>query len=298
MKTDSPGNPPVLVTAIQTVVAMVAFAANSLLCRSALDGGEIDAASFTSIRILAGALTLVIVLRLSGDRSPTWFGGGWISPVLLAIYAGTFSFAYLRLSTGTGALIMFGSVQLTMILWALGSGERPGLLEWSGLIVAFAGMIYLVSPGVEAPPLSGAFLMTLSGISWGFYTIRGRGGINPMAATAGNFIVAVPLTLVISAVAFRSIEITATGLILAVFSGSLASGCGYVVWYAALRHLNSTRAAVVQLSVPLIAAAGGILFLSEAFSLRLIISSGLILGGVGMAVGGRPRPETVRASAV
>jgi drug/metabolite transporter (DMT)-like permease len=258
----------------------------------ALGNGAIDAASFTSVRLLSGAITLLIILRLSGGWSSPCFTGGWLSPLLLAVYAIAFSFAYLTLSTGTGALILFGSVQMTMILWALGSGERPSHFEWIGLLLAFAGMAYLVSPGIEAPSLIGAGLMATAGVAWGFYTVRGRGGTNPLAATTGNFILAVPFALVTSAFAYKSAGFTNPGLILAVLSGSLASGCGYVIWYAALRHLTSTRAAVVQLSVPMIAALGGVIFMREAVSLRLVLSSLLILGGVGLVVGGRSMVTT------
>ncbi|RKX35873.1 MAG: EamA family transporter [Verrucomicrobia bacterium] len=271
-------------------MALIAFAANSVLCRMALGNGAIDAASFTSVRLLSGAVTLLVILLLSGGRSSAWSTGGWLSPFLLAAYAIAFSFAYLTLSTGTGALILFGSVQMTMILWALRSGERPSRFEWAGLLLAFAGMAYLVSPGFEAPSFGGAFLMAVAGVSWGFYTVRGRGRSNPLAATTGNFILAVPFALATSALTFRSVELSTSGLVLGILSGSLASGCGYVVWYAALRHLTSTRAAVVQLSVPMIAAMGGVLFVSEAVSFRLVLSSVLILGGVGLAIGGR-RPK-------
>ncbi len=278
-----------LVTTVQTLIALVAFAANSVLCRMALGNGAIDAASFTSVRLLSGAITLVIILRLSGGWSTPWFTGGWLSPFLLAAYAIAFSFAYLTLSTGTGALILFGSVQLTMILWALGSGERPSRFEWVGLLLAFGGMAYLVSPGFKAPSLIGACLMAIAGVAWGFYTVRGRGGTNPLAATTGNFILAVPFALLTSVFAFKSAEFTYPGLVLAVLSGSIASGCGYVIWYAALRHLTSTRAAVVQLSVPMIAALGGVIFMAENVTFRLILSSALILGGVGLAIAGRPK---------
>lgn len=252
----------------------------------ALGSGSIDAASFTSIRLLSGAITLVLLAGVGRERATPWFTGGWISPVLLAAYATTFSFAYLSLSTGTGALVMFFSVQITIILWTLAKGERPSLLEWAGLAIALGGLIYLVSPGVEAPSLVGALLMTAAGVSWGFYTVRGRGGTNPLAATTGNFILAVPLVLLISLLTVPSADFSSSGVGLAVLSGALASGCGYVVWYSALRHLSSTHSAVVQLSVPVLAAIGGVALLDEEPTLRLVLSSALILGGIGLAIAG------------
>ena len=279
---------PVAATAALTVAALVAFAANSILCRMALGTGAIDAASFTAVRLLSGALVLLAVTRVirGGSARP---GGSWTSAVALFLYALTFSFAYLTLSAGTGALILFASVQVTMILAGLWSGERPPALEWAGIVVAVAGLVYLVLPGLAAPPLVGAMLMAMAGVSWGVYSLRGRGEENPLLATAASFVRSIPLLLVVVMFLMPRMEITVRGAALAALSGAVASGLGYVVWYAALQGLTATRAAAVQLSVPVIAAIGGVIFLSEMVSWRLLGSTAAILGGVGLAVWSRPR---------
>ncbi len=267
-----------------TVFALIAFAANSVLTRMALGQPTIDAASFATIRVVSGAATLVLVSSLSRQTEARQSRGSWASGSMLFLYAVPFSFAYLSLSTGTGALILFGMVQVTMILAALGSGERPHVWEWVGLVLAFAGLVYLVSPGLTAPSPIGSLLMAVAGISWGLYSLWGRGASNPLAATTGNFVRAVPMVLGVSLMALSQAHLSGTGVLLAVLSGALASGLGYVVWYAALRGLTRTRAATVQLSVPVLAAMGGVFFLSEAVSLRLVLSAMLILGGVGVAI--------------
>ena len=200
------------------------------------------------------------------------------------MYALAFSLAYLSLSTGTGALILFGSVQLTMILAALLGGERPHFLEWTGLFLALGGLVYLVFPGLKAPSPLGSALMAAAGISWGFYTLRGRDSSDPLADTASNFIRSVPFVISISLLNLKNIHLSTNGLLLAVTSGTITSGLGYVLWYAALRGLTTTRAATVQLSVPVLAAWSGIIFLSEEMSLRLLLAAVLILGGIGLAV--------------
>jgi len=219
---------------------------------------------------------------------------GWISPILLFGYAVPFSFSYTSLSAGTGALILFGAVQITMILSALRSGEKPHPLEWSGLLVAVAGLVYLVSPGLKAPSPVSSVLMVMAGVSWGLYSIRGRGTTSPLADTTHNFVFAVPAAVVINGVMHSQFRLTTPGMILAVISGGIASGMGYVIWYAALTGLSAMRAATVQLAVPVLAAAGGVLFLSEMISLRLLVSSIVILGGVGLALMGRQRTSLMK----
>jgi len=232
---------------------------------------------------------LYLLAHLQNREGQSVLHGSWLSAVFLFLYAITFSFAYLSLSAGTGALILFGSVQITMIVIALRSGERPHPLEWAGLLLALGGLVYLVFPGLKAPSPLGSVLMTIAGIAWGFYTIRGRGSQNPLAATARNFVYAVPMILIILAVSFKSVFISSSGTLYAVLSGALASGVGYVLWYAALRGLTTTRAAMVQLSVPVIAAWGGVLFLAEIVSARLLIAGALILGGTAMALASRQK---------
>jgi drug/metabolite transporter (DMT)-like permease len=263
---------------------MVAFASNSILNRLALGHGAIDAVSYTTIRLTSGAITLFVIAFLQKENGKDFLRGSWSSAAFLFLYAIAFSFAYLSLTTGTGALILFGSVQMTMLIVALRSGERPHILEWIGLFLALGGLVYLVFPGLTAPPLLGSALMMIAGISWGFYSIRGRGSQNPLANTAGNFIYAVPMILVVLLVSFQKVLISSSGVIYAILSGALASGCGYVIWYAALRGLTTTRAATVQLSVPVIAAWGGVVLLAEHISARLLIAGTLILGGIALAV--------------
>ncbi|MEO0708004.1 MAG: DMT family transporter [Cyanobacteria bacterium J06649_5] len=303
-------------TALLTGLSLIAFAANSLLTRMALGEASIDAASFVTIRLTSGALMLLFISAFSQTAlSQTAFKKtafkktafkkpsfsqksfstvphshkpkAYIAAVMLFVYAVAFSFAYRQLAAGTGALILFGTVQLTMVLAALKQGEKPSRLEWSGLFIAMVGLVYLVSPGLAAPPIVGSMLMMISGIAWGFYSLIGRGAISPVVNTQNNFIRAVPLALGVSLISFSQWHLSAQGIVLAVLSGALASGVGYALWYAALRGLTATRAATVQLSVPVIAAAGGTLFLNEALSVRLAIASLMILGGIGTAVLGR-----------
>ncbi len=282
------GRPPSpLRTLALTVFTLIAFASNSILCRLALAGDSIDPASFTSIRILSGAVTLAVIVALS--RRGARHGGGWGSAFFLALYAVAFSFAYITLPAGTGALILFGCVQATMIVAALRAGERPGPLQWTGLAIALGGLVYLTAPGLAAPSPVGSVLMALAGLAWGVYTLRGRGSGDPLLATSRNFLRAVPFALVVSVVTITQRDVSARGALLAVASGAIASGIGYVVWYAALKGLSATRAATVQLSVPVIAALGGVLFLSESVTARLAVSAALILGGVGLALAERAR---------
>jgi len=276
-------------TAAFTALALVAFAANSVLCRLALGAATIDAASFSTLRLASGAVVLWLtaaVLKYKISWMPRSRG---ISPILLFGYAVPFSFAYIALGAGTGALILFGAVQITMILSALRSGEKPHPLEWTGLMLALAGLVYLLSPGLTAPSPTSSALMVIAGVSWGIYSIRGCGTASPLADTAHNFVHALPLAVGVNVVLFRDLEVSAEGVLLAVLSGALASGLGYVVWYSALRGLTAMRAATVQLAVPVLAAAGGVIFLSELVSTRLFVSAVVILGGVGLALMGRQR---------
>ena len=271
-----------------TLSALVAFAANSVLCRLALAPGAIDAASFSSVRLISGAITLLLITMVL-QRGSLRARGTWISGAMLFLYAVPFSFAYISLGAGTGALILFGVVQATMMVAAIVVGERPHPWQWLGLIIALTGLVGLVLPGLTAPPLMGSALMAVAGISWGVYSLRGRGTADPLGDTTGNFVRSVPFVVVVSLFAGRQFHVTTSGMLLAIWSGALASALGYVVWYAALAGLTAMRAATVQLAVPALAAAGGVLFLAETVSLRLLVSAFLIVGGVGLALVGRKR---------
>jgi len=276
-------------TAALTVCTLVAFAANSVLCRLALGEKAIDPAGFTMLRLVSGAAMLwVIVIATKGSQGPEQ-RGTWVSAAWLFLYAAAFSFAYVDLETGTGALILFGAVQITMIVGGLRSGERPHPTQWVGLALAFGGLVYLVAPGMTAPPLVGSALMALAGVTWGLYSLRGRGVRHPTAVTADNFIRSVPLVLVLALLFMPDLSLSSKGVLLAVVSGALTSGLGYVLWYAALRGLSATQAATVQLAVPVLAALGGVVVMSETISGRLVVSGVAILGGVLLAVLTRER---------
>jgi drug/metabolite transporter (DMT)-like permease len=260
----------------------------------ALRGGEADAAGFTLVRLLSGAVTLVVISYFVGSPhvskgSSFKSGGNWFSAFFLFAYAICFSFAYLGLTAGTGALILFGAVQLTMIAFAIIRGERPPTLEWVGLVGAIAGLVYLVLPGLSAPPLISSILMAAAGAAWGFYTLRGRGSTAPLADTTGNFIRSVPMIAIAAAPFYRTINLSSTGFQLAALSGAVASGVGYTVWYAALKYHTATRAAVLQLAVPVIAGGFGIVLLSETATTRLAIAAALILGGILIVIIARRR---------
>ena len=278
---------PHLLTSLYTSLAMVAFASNSLLNRLALGQKSIDAVSYTTIRLIAGALALSLISLLQRNNPGSKVRRSWVSAAMLFLYAIAFSLAYLSLSAGTGALILFGSVQVTMILVALRSGERPQLLEWLGVLLALGGLVYLVLPGLRAPSPLGSALMMLAGIAWGVYSLRGRGSGSPLADTGGNFLRALPFILLLRVVTLADVHLTQSGILLAVLSGAIASGVVYVIWYAALAGLTATRAAIVQLSVPVLAAWGGVAFLGEDISLRLVLAAALILGGITLAIAGR-----------
>lgn len=291
--------------ALLTALAMVAFAANSILCRLALGAGRIDAASFTLVRLGSGAVSLALI-RAAGRargraRGEVVTRGRWhpLSAAMLFAYAAAFSFSYRSLTAGTGALLLFGAVQITMILWALRTGERFRAAEGVGLGAAVAGLVVLVLPGLRAPDPVGSALMAVAGIAWGVYSIRGRGTADPLSENARNFALSVPAAALVLVVALGSARLTGAGIAIAVLSGAVASGVGYVIWYAALRGLTSIRAAMVQLTVPVLAAAGGVLFLGESITMRLVGAAVLILGGVGLAVASRarsarPAPRDVR----
>ena len=271
---------------ILTLLAMVAFASNSLLCRLALRQTTIDAASFTLIRLLSGviALWLIVITRKPGRTT----AGNWTSALALFAYAAAFSFAYISLSVGTGALLLFGMVQATMIFWGLRKGERLNARQWFGLAIALGGLVALVFPGLSAPPIGGALLMTGAGIAWGIYSLRGKGAGDPTSVTAGNFWRSVVFAAVLSMALLRWTNLDPAGIRYAIVSGAIASGVGYVIWYSALPGLKATTAATVQLSVPVLAAVGGILFLSESITLRLLFASLLILGGIGLVIIEKP----------
>lgn len=271
-------------TLVLTALAMAAFAGNSLLCRLALRQTGIDAATFTAIRLVSGAVVLwLIARRFRGTQAG---GGNWLSAWALFAYAACFSFAYVSLPTGTGALLLFGAVQATMIGYGLWSGERLRLAQLAGLALAFGGLAGLLLPGVSAPPLGGSVLMLVAGMSWGIYSLRGKGAGDPTRVTAGNFLRAAPLAIALSLfmLLFKGAALDAAGLWLALASGALTSGIGYAIWYTALPALKATSAASVQLSVPVIAALGGIAFLGEPVTLRLVLASAAILGGIALVV--------------
>lgn len=269
-------------------LALICFAANSVLARLALRTGDIDPASFTAIRLASGALALWLLLQRSrAGALLSKSGGAWTAALLLFLYAAPFSFAYVRLPTGTGALVLFGAVQLTMMGFALLSGERPRALEWGGLFIALAGLVYLNLPGLGAPSPIGTGLMATAGVAWGLYSIRGRRADAPLRQTTTSFLLATPIGLLLLAASIPQSHFTPAGVACAMASGALASGGGYAVWYAALPRLTVTRAGTIQLAVPVLAALAGVGLLGEPVSLRLLLSAAAILGGVGLAISAR-----------
>lgn len=277
------------------VIAMTAFAANSLLCRMALTGTGIDPASFTSLRLASGALMLWLIVlwerhgaaiqASTSSASLAVHEGNWISAAALFAYAIAFSYAYQHIATATGALLLFGSVQASMILYGLLRGERLKPLQTLGLLLALAGLVALMLPKLEAPPLGSALLMCAAGAAWGVYSLRGKKAAGPPTwVTAGNFWRAVPMALAVSFFARDAAVVDGRGFVLALLSGAVASGMGYALWYRVVPHLPATSAATVQLSVPVIAAAGGALLLGEALTLAVVLSSVAILGGIGLVL--------------
>jgi drug/metabolite transporter (DMT)-like permease len=268
-----------------TALAMLAFAGNSVLCRLALKHTGIDPATFTSVRLISGAMVLWLLVRVRDGRTAP--AGNWPSALALFAYAAAFSWAYVSLPTAAGALLLFGAVQATMISYGLWQGERLAPRQTLGLLTACAGLIALMLPGLSAPPLGGALLMMAAGVAWGIYSLRGKSGGDATQTTSGNFQRAALLTLVLTALTLPQANLDSAGLVYAVVSGAITSGLGYAVWYTAMRGLPATSAATVQLSVPVIAALGGALFLHEPLSLRLVASSLAILGGVALVIMGR-----------
>lgn len=288
-----------------TLLSLLAFAGNSLLCRAALAHTHIDANTFTLIRLASGALVLAALGYLQRQQLPR--GGHWGSALALFAYALCFSIAYQQLPTGVGALILFGAVQTSMIGYGLWQGERFRPLQLVGLLLAAGGLVGLLLPGLSAPPLLGALLMLVAGVAWGVYSLRGKGAQDPLQVTAGNFIKAVPMALVAWVLALTwawgqsdamptAVSLDLAGAGYAILSGALASGLGYAVWYRVLPALRATTAATAQLAVPVIAAIGGVLWLGEALSLRLVLASLAVLGGIAAVVwNGREKPSAERA---
>ena len=298
---------------LYTIIALIAFAANSLFCRMALAEGYIDAWSFTIIRLLSGAICLSIImgvysynlrrkdLTLNNPQNKAILKdkGSWLSSLSLVVYALCFSIAYVELDTGTGALILFSAVQLTMIGWGIYKKEQLSALQWMAFIVAVAGFVYLMLPSAAVPSVLAATLMAISGMAWGIYSIRGKTCVSPLRATGFNFIrslVAIPLLLIIGMVYLKNMPlstISIEGILLACASGAIASGMGYSVWYMAMPSLKSTQAAVVQLCVPVLAAILGVVFLSEQLTLPFILASAVILGAVLVFILNKKTPQTV-----
>jgi drug/metabolite transporter (DMT)-like permease len=263
---------------ILTLLAMVAFSSNSLLCRAALKDTSIDPASFTFVRIFSGAIALWLIMNLR--RSTSSREGNWMSAFALFGYAAAFSFAYVNLSAGTGALLLFGAVQTTMILWGLRKGERLDAVQIVGLAAALIGLVLLVLPGISAPPFISSVLMLGAGVAWGIYSLRGKNAADAIAATTGNFLRAVPFAVLVSLTMLSKVHLDSLGIVYAVISGAITSGIGYVIWYTALPNLKAVSAATVQLSVPVLAATGGILVLNEPITSRYFIASVAVLGGI------------------
>lgn len=274
-------------TILFTGLALIAFAANSVLCRLALGEAAIDAASFTIIRLVSGSLVLLFLIKVKSGQSASTKSGSWLASLMLFLYAITFSYAYVTLDTATGALILFGSVQMTMILLSLLSGIRLHGTEWAGVVIAFAGFVYLVLPNISTPSVVGFLLMAAAGVAWGVYTLKGRGSKDPIIDTAYNFVRTIPLVAILALVTIGQAHYSVEGVLYAVLSGGIASGIGYAIWYSALGGLTATQAAVLQLLVPVIAAAGGVIFVSEAITMRLVLSGLFILGGILLVVLGR-----------
>ncbi|MBI1244955.1 MAG: EamA family transporter [Alphaproteobacteria bacterium] len=273
-----------MATFLLTCIALIAFAANSLLARAALAGGTIDPASYTAIRLISGAAILVGVVAYRGHEAAVRARtGSWISAVAIFIYAIAFSLAYGRLGAATGAVILFASVQGTMVIWGALRADRPKPRELAGLLVAFAALVWLLLPRLDSPDPVGSALMALAGVAWGIYSLGGRGTADPVDATAGNFVRAALLCIPLAFAPFTFGYTDTHGIVLAVLSGAVTSGLGYVIWYRALPRLSTTQAAAVQLAVPVIAAFGGVALLGESLTTRLVLASAGILGGLALA---------------
>lgn len=279
---------------VLTLVTMLCFAGNSVFCRLALRQTSIDPASFTSVRLAAGALVLALLVygrhRFQGATRPAGLGGNWVSALALFVYASALSFSYADMSTGIGALLLFGAVQATMILTGLWRGERLNGQQTAGLLMALAGVVAILSPRLDAPLLTSALLMLTAGVAWGVYSLRGRGVADPTGDTAGNFLRATPMALLLSALFLAHQDLDGQGVLYAVLSGAITSGLGYAIWYAVLPKLTRTRAAAVQLSVPVLASLAGALFVNEPITLGLMLTSMAVLGGIALAVYGKRSP--------
>jgi drug/metabolite transporter (DMT)-like permease len=284
-------------TALLTVLALTAFAFNSILTRMALGRGLIDAAGFVSVRLAAGALALAVLVCLRARSWRPLRGGGLAGALALFAYAAPFSFAYLRIGAATGALVLFGTVQLTMIGWGVAHGERPRPRAWVGLGLAAAGLAALILPAATRPDPAGIALMVVAGVAWGSYSLQGRGAPDPLAANARAFLRSTPLALLLSAVTWRSSVLDRRGLLLAALSGAVTSGLGYAIWYRALRGLTATQAAILQLSVPVIAAVAAVVTLGETLGGRLVACGAAVLAGVALALTGRSTARPPPASA-
>jgi len=282
----------VLRTVTFTLLALVAFASNSLLTRSALGTGAIDAATFTAIRLLAGAAMLVAMVRVRDGGWTALRGGGALGPAILFAYAVPFSLAYVRIGAAVGALVLFGVVQLTMVGYGLATGERPSLRTWAGLALATGGLVLLTAPAAtrtEHPDGVGVALMAIAGAAWAVYTLAGRSSLEPVAGNARNFLWSSPLALLVVLVTPGQITASTRGVLLALVSGAVTSGLGYVLWYRALPRLSVTQAAIAQVGVPIIAAAGGVAVLGEPLTVRLVLAGAAVLGGIGLLVSRRLR---------
>lgn len=281
-----------------TLLAMLAFAGNSILCRLALKETAIDPATFTAVRIISGAVLLCVAAAMRKGSATNQ--GGWFSATALFLYAAGFSFAYTQLPAGTGALLLFGAVQATMIIWGLLRGERLHVGGAIGLALALCGLVGLTWPGVSTPPLLASSSMVAAGIAWGVYSLRGRSIADPLQATAANFLRAVPLAILLSVFLWSRMSLDRNGIVIAIISGAITSGLGYVIWYAVLPELGAIRASIVQLCVPVIAAAAGLAFLKEALTTRLSLAAASILGGVALALlkksaGNQTRPVSAKS---
>lgn len=274
-------------TLLLTTLAMLAFAGNSLLCRAALRDASIDPASFTALRLVAGAVTLWLLLRLRSNRKTIASSGSWYGAVALFVYAAAFSFAYVGLDAGAGALLLFGAVQLSMVTWGLLRGERLDALQGGGMLLALGGLVALLLPGSNAPSLDAALLMLVSGAAWGAYSLLGRGARDPLPAAAASFLLAAPLAVLFGLIMRDQLQWSPAGILYAVLSGALTSGVGYAIWYAVLPRLAAIQAASVQLSVPLLTALAGALLLGEPLTVRLLLAGTAILGGVGLVLRAR-----------
>jgi len=269
------------------VLALLAFAANSVLCRIALKSDMIDAASFTAIRLISATLVLFLIIALTKKEQSTISKGSWPVSLMLFVYMVFFSYAYVLLDVATGALILAASVQFTMIASSIKGGSKLHPIEWIGLMLASWGFIYLMLPHISAPSITSLLLMTIAGVAWGFYTLKGKPSINPLYDTSYNFLRTMPLLFIFMVFNFQQLNFSLTGLVIGIIAGGLTSGVGYVIWYIAIKGLTSSSAAVLQLSIAVIAALGGSVFVEEAISMRLAVSALMVLGGAFLVISGR-----------